>query len=65
MTIDDQLEALRPLPPGAVAVLAGYARGASVSVQRFRGRKIPAERLRLLAAHLRALAAIAEEMSDE
>jgi hypothetical protein len=63
MTINDQLDALRPLTPGAVATLAGYSDPQSIRVQRARGRGIPAARLRALAERLRELARIADEMA--
>lgn len=63
MTIDDQLDALRPLTPGAVAELAGYAEAGSIRVQRQRSRPLSAERLRALASRLRDLADHAERMA--
>lgn len=63
MTIDDQLAALRPLPPGAVAALAGYAEVGSISVQRVRGKPLPPDRLKAMAERLRSLAALCESMA--
>jgi uncharacterized membrane protein len=63
MTIDDQLETLRPLTPGVAAKLAGYSNPQSIRVQRQRGRPMSPERLRAMAVRLRELAGAAEELA--
>lgn len=63
MTIDDQLDALRPLTPGVAAKLAGYSEVGSISVQRSRGKLLPADRLKAMAERLRSLAAVCEGMA--
>jgi hypothetical protein len=64
MTLDDQLDALRPLTNEAVARCAGYASGNNqLTAYRASGRRLPPKRLRALAERLRELARIADEMA--
>ena len=62
-TIDDQIAQLTPLTPGTIAKLAGYARVESLSVKRHRGAKLTADQLRRIAAGLRSVAGVAENMA--
>jgi hypothetical protein len=64
MTLDDQLDALRPLTPGAVVTLAGYKSGSNQLTDfRAKGRTIPRARLEALAVRLEQLAAAAREIA--
>ena len=64
MTLDDQLSALAPLSSGVVASLAEYRNGSGqIRELRWRGRVIPAERLRTVARKLRELAQAAEGLA--
>lgn len=61
VTIDDQLAAMRPLPPGTVMILAGYKTGsAHAGVLRARDQTLEPQQLRLLAKNLAAMARQAE-----
>ena len=64
MTLDEQIDALRPLTPGVFAALAGYRQGSNqITTMRARGIRVPPERLAALAQRLRDLADKAEGMA--
>jgi hypothetical protein len=63
-TVDEQIDALKPLGAGTIAALAGYSAGSGqFSSYRQRGNPISRKRLRKLAIKLQELADLAKEMA--
>lgn len=64
MTLDDQLAAMRPLTPAAIAKWAGYRTSDVFRPMRARGSTIPAKRLREIATRMRGHLAIIEALAQ-